>query len=85
MKFKYRRTGGIANIKIEREFDSDSLPATHITTFNHLIKSTSTKKASVPDEFIHELRTSNKTIRFLDSELSPEALALFAFLVSLRQ
>ena len=84
MKFKYRRTGGIANIQIEREFDSENLPARHAATLEKLLKSKSTSKPSAPDEFIHELRTGNKTLRFLDSQLSAEAIALFEFLASQR-
>jgi emfourin len=84
MKLTYRRTGGIANIKIEREFESDSLPANHADTLNHLLKNKSTTKISHPDEFIHELHTGTRTLRFLDSQLSTEEIALFQFLTSLR-
>jgi hypothetical protein len=85
MKIIYRRTGGIANIKIEREFDSDSLPPIHAATLKHLLKSKSSTKPSHPDEFIHELRAGNKTLRFLDSQLSSQEIEFFEFLARLQK
>ena len=85
MRVKYRRSGGIASIKIEREFDSASLPKEHAAALNHLLKKKSSTRPSHPDEFIHELQTSNKNVRLLDSQLAPEALTFFDYLTQRRK
>lgn len=84
MKIRYRRTGGIANIKTQVEFDSESLPPKQVRTLEKLLKGKSLEKPLHPDDFIHELEVidgeERTKLRFADSRLSPDALALFDYL-----
>jgi hypothetical protein len=85
MKIRYRRTGGIANIKIQVEFDSDSLPQEKIATLKRLLKGKSSKKSTRSDDFIHQLEVIDGATpvkrQFSDSQASSEDLELFDFLV----
>ena len=84
MKIRYRRTGGIANIKTMLEFDSDSLPANHQSTLKTLLKGKSREKSTHSDDFIHELEVIEGATRvkrrFADSQCTPEVLSLFEYL-----
>jgi hypothetical protein len=84
MKVRYRRTGGIANIKTQFEFDSDSLPPEKIDTLKSLLKGKSLEKSTRSDDFIHELEVISGATpvkrRFADSQCPPDALELFEYL-----
>ena len=83
MNIRYRRTGGIANIKTQMEFDSDSLPSKQLAVLKKLLKSKSLEKPLHPDDFIYELEVlDGKTlkVRFADSRCNPDARALFDYL-----
>jgi hypothetical protein len=81
MKIKYRRTGGIANLKIEFEFDSDTLSGERLALLKDLLKSKSMAKPLHPDDFIHELEVleglKRTKLRFAESRLSAEEIKLF--------
>ena len=85
MKIRYRRTGGIANLKTQFEFDSESLPPEKLSTLKSLLKGKSSGKSTSSDDFIHELEVmegaSHITRRFTDSQSSSAALELFDYLV----
>ena len=85
MKIRYRRTGGIANIKTQFEFESESLPPEKLTTLESLLKAKSSDKSKHSDDFIHELEVidgaSHQKLRFTDSQSSENALELFDYLV----
>jgi Emfourin len=84
MKVRYRRTGGIANIKTQFEFDSDSLPPQKLETLKNLLKGKSSEKSTHSDDFIHELEVidgaSHRRLRFADSQCTPDDLALLDYL-----
>jgi hypothetical protein len=81
MKVRYRRSGGIANIKTEIEFDSDSLPPEQLSTLKNLLKGKSSGKSTHSDDFIHELEVIDGAThikrRFADSQCAADALKLF--------
>jgi|GEM_PF-7120983 len=88
MKIRYRRTGGIANIKTQVDFDSEALPSEKLATLEKLLRLKSMGKSSHPDDFIHELEIlddpKHQKVRFADSRLPHDALALFDFLTQKR-
>ena len=85
MKIRYRRTGGIANIKTQIEFDSDSLPPEKVATLMSLLKGKSSDKSTHSDDFIHELEVIDDATHtkrhFAESQCSSDALELFDYLV----
>ena len=85
MKVRYRRSGGIANIKTQFEFDSDSLPPEKLATLKTLLKGKSSKESTHSDDFIHELEVMDGATHtkrhFAESQGSSDALELFDYLV----
>jgi Emfourin len=89
MKIRYRRTGGVANIKMQMEFDSESLPPKNVATLEKLFRIKSTEEPAHPDDFVHELEIlddpKHKKMRFSDSRLTSEAVELFDYLTQRRK
>ena len=74
MRIRYRRTGGIANVKIECEIDSDTLPA----NWEQTLRASHGQGTPQSDEFVHELKLENGTkYSCTDSNCTPELMALF--------
>ena len=76
MKIRYRRTGGIANVKIDVELDSAELP----TNWRSIVHSAMTVNAgpAQSDEFLHELFLEDGTrISCTDCHCTPELMAFF--------
>ena len=77
MKLRYRRTGGIANVKIDVELDSAELP-TNWRSIVHSPSSVNAPDAVQPDEFLHELFLEDGTrISCTDSHCTPELMVFF--------